>query len=76
MLGGQLRTMAVNHPVEVSVCVCFNVYSFLRDRERQTTSGGGSQREGDIEPEAGSRLLAVSTESNAGLEPMIHEIMT
>ena len=56
VLGGQLRTMAVYHPVEVSVCVCFNVYSFLRDRERQTTSGGGSQREGDIEPEAGSRL--------------------
>ena len=34
----------------------FNVYSFLRDRERQSTSGEGAEREGDTESEAGSRL--------------------
>ena len=37
---------------------------------------GEEQRERETESEAGSRLWAVSTESNAGLEPMNHEIMT
>ena len=40
-----------------------NVYSLLRDM-----SGGGAEREGDTESEAGSRLRAVSTEPDAGLE--------
>ena len=31
-------------------------------------SGGGAEREGDTEPEAGSRVQAVSTEPDAGLE--------
>ena len=31
-------------------------------------SGAGSEREGDTESEAGSRLRAVSTEPDAGLE--------
>ena len=39
-------------------------------------SGGGAEREGDTESEAGSRLQALSTESDAGLELMNHEIMT
>ena len=38
--------------------------------------GGGSEREGDTESEAGSRLRAVSTEPDAGLELVYHEIMT
>ena len=37
---------------------------------------GEGQREGDTESEAGSRLWAISTEPDAGLEPMNHEIMT
>ena len=37
---------------------------------------GGSEREGDTESEAGSRLWAVSTEPDAGLKPMNREIMT
>ena len=37
---------------------------------------GDGQREGDTESEAGSRLLAVSTEPNAGLKPTNYEIMT
>ena len=37
---------------------------------------GQRQREGDTESEAGSRLRAVSTEPDAGLELMSHEIMT
>ena len=44
--------------------------------ERQRVSRGGAEREGDTESEAGSRLQAVSTEPDAGLEPTNHEIMT
>ena len=39
-------------------------------------SWGGADREGDTESEAGSRLLAVSTEPDAGLELTNREIMT
>ena len=39
-------------------------------------NGRGSEREGDTESEAGSRLRAVSTEPNAGLELTDREIMT
>ena len=39
-------------------------------------NGGGSEREGDTESEAGSGLQAGSTEPDAGLEPMNLEIMT
>ena len=36
----------------------------------------GADREGDTESEAGSRLWAVSTEPDVGLEPTNHEITT
>ena len=39
-------------------------------------NGGGAEREGDTESEAGSRLRAVSTEPDAGLELTNHKIMT
>ena len=39
-------------------------------------SRGRAEREGDTESEAGSRLQAVSTEPDAGLELMDREIMT
>ena len=39
-------------------------------------SRGGAEREGDPESESGSRLQAVSTEPNAGLELTDCEIMT
>ena len=48
----------------------------MRDRERQSTSQGEAEREGDTESEAGSRLRAVSTEPDVGLELMDCEIMT
>ena len=47
---------------------------FLRDRD--SMSGGGAEREGDTESEAGSRLRAVSTEPDVGLEVTDSEIMT
>ena len=45
-------------------------------RERDRASGRGAEREGDTESEAGSRLPAVSTEPNTGLELTSGEIMT
>ena len=46
------------------------------ERQRQSVSGGGAEGKGDTESEADSRLRAVSTEPDAGLEPMNCEIMT
>ena len=51
-------------------------YFWKRERERQSVSGGGAEREGDTESEAGSRSWAVSTEPEAGLELTDREIMT
>ena len=39
-------------------------------------NGGEAEREGDTESEAGSRIRAVSTEPEAGLELTNSEIMT
>ena len=53
-----------------------NVYSFLKDGERQSTSRGGAEREGDTESEASSRLQAASTEPGMGLKLTNRKIMT
>ena len=39
-------------------------------------NGGGEEREGDTESEGGSRLRAVITELETGLELPNHKIMT
>ena len=52
------------------------IYLFLRDTERQGMGGGGTEREGDTEFEAGSRPRAISTEPDVGLKLMSYEIMT
>ena len=52
-------------------CTFFHVYLF----SRQSVNGGGAEREGDTEWEAGSRLQAVSTEPDVGLELTDGEIM-
>ena len=39
-------------------------------------SGGGAESEGDTESDAGSRLPAVRTEPDVGLEPANREITT
>ena len=49
---------------------------FIHLRERERMSGGGAEREGDTESEAGFRLRAISTEPSVGLGPTNHEIMT
>ena len=52
------------------------MFTFERERERQSVSRGRAQREGDRGSKAGSRLQAVSTEPDTGLEPTNCEIMT
>ena len=52
------------------------MFIYFWDRERHSMSREGAEREGDTECEAGSRLWAVSTEPNAGLELTNCEIMT
>ena len=39
-------------------------------------NGGGAEREGDTESEAGPRLWAISPESDAGLELTDREMVT
>ena len=56
------------------------MFIFERERERQTerqnTSGRRAEREGDTESKARSRLQAISTEPDVGLELTDHEIVT
>ena len=49
----------------------FIIFETERDKR---ASRGGAEREGDAEPEAGSRLGAVSTEPDVGLELTNREI--
>ena len=56
--------------------IFFLMFIYFWDRERQSMNGGGSEREGDTESEAGSRLWAVSTEPDTGLQLTNREIMT
>ena len=59
------------------LCILFffnyfeHVFIFGKQRQRESTSREGAERERekDTESEAGSRLSAVSTEPNEGLEP-------
>ena len=52
----------------------FCAYLFLRERDRMQTGEG--QREWETESEAGSRLRAVGTEPDAGLELTNREMVT
>ena len=52
------------------------MFIYFWERERQSVSWEGTDREGDIESKAGSRLWAVSTEPDVGLELTNGEIMT
>ena len=70
---------ACNTPTFFSWYIIYLFFYYLlilRERDRQNTSGGGVDGEGDTEPEAGSGLRAVSTEPNAGLELTNREIMS
>ena len=56
--------------------VSFLIFIFEGERETEHERGRGREREEDTESEAGSRLRAVSTEPDAGLEPTSCEITT
>ena len=61
----------------ISIFLNGGVYWFWdTDRQTECKWGRGREREGDTESEAGSRLWAVTTEPNAGLEIMHRKIMT
>ena len=51
-------------------------FYFIFETEREHEQRRGREREGDTESEAGSRLWAISTEPDAGLELTDCEIMT
>ena len=55
---------------------CSVLFLMFIERQTQSMSGGGAEREGDTESEAGSRLQAVSTEPDVRLELTNREIMT
>ena len=68
-------------PIQWSFTCFFIKKNFFLDlhlslRERQNMSWGGTERKGDTESDAGSRLRAVSTEPDAGLELTDREIVT
>ena len=52
------------------------VYFGERETERQCVGRAGAEREGDTGSESGSRLRAVSTEPDAGLELRNDEVVT
>ena len=52
------------------------IFEGERDRVWAGRGGGGAEREGDTESEAGSRLWSDSTEPDAGLELPDGKIMT
>ena len=54
----------------------FFIYFWDRERQRERERERRRVREGDTESETSSRLWAVSTEPDAGLEPVNHEIMS
>ena len=66
----------INPKLVKAILVFFLTFIYFWDRERQSMNGGGSEREGDTESETGSRLWAISTEPDAGLELMNREIVT
>ena len=50
-------------------------FLFIFEKRRESASGGGAERKGDTESEAGSRLRAVSTKSDAQLKLTNQETM-
>ena len=63
--------VTIKWPVPLNLkMIFFLAFIFEIERETEYKWGRGREREGDTELEAGSRLGAVSTEPDVGLEPM------
>ena len=72
---GRPTDWATQAPLFLSIYKIF-LKMFIYFWERQSMSRRGSEREGDTESEAGSRLWAVSTERDTGFQLRSCEIMT
>ena len=72
-----LTDWATQAPLSLFIFLMF-IYFWERERERERERAGGrgTEREGDTESESGSRLWAVSTEPDVGLEPTSCVFMT
>ena len=68
VLEGQWKPVEDNNFLFYLFIYYFNVYLFL-ERQRQSMSRGGTEREGDAESEAGSRLCADSSCGAGAHEP-------
>ena len=66
----------IMHRMNIYIFLMFLTFIYFWDRERQSMNGGGSEREGDTESQTSSRLWAVSTEPDAGLELTDRKIVT
>ena len=71
-----LKGPTVFAPLLFFIFFKYILFIFERERERQSMKRGEAERDGDTESEGGSRLQAVSTEPDVGLEPTNREIMT
>ena len=66
--------------VFIRILKIFNIYLFLRERETNSISRGGAEREGDTgrhrEPESEADSRPGAVRARWGLELTYHEIMT
>ena len=74
MQGNPYKKIAATLTFNNKCVVGFFFFYILFSFQRQSTSGGGAEREGNTESETGSRLWAVRIESNAGLKPWDHDL--
>ena len=76
--GKKLKTSMADicSPSRVSCYLFIFFYVYFWEWETEREWGRGRERDIHTEPQAGSRLRAVSTEPDMGLEPMNREIMT
>ena len=76
-LSHSLTLNQLSHPsTPLYFFLIFLTFIYFWDWERQSMNGGGAEREGDTESEAGSRLWAIRPEPDAGLELTDCEIVT
>ena len=68
-LSSRVTLPSVKVPLLVVLFFSFFYCLFIFERKRQNASGAEAEREGDAESKTGSRLRAVSTEPDAGVEP-------
>ena len=71
-----LQNLSCRMSLRFGNIILFNLFLRQTDTHTEWEPGRGREREGDTESEAGSRLPAVSTEQDAGLEPTSCELVS